>query len=152
MDEFYEDLLGDAAAEGDRRVRTAAADKERPPKDGLAVELDDVALVKAQGHEAAADALAAGEIDDPQGRVMGRIDEVHGSPSFKFIHSGRRIKGRQSPRPIFPTKIIGIKAASVNPRLPAVVSGGERVKSLRFDRVCGFTHNNGVFPGRSRGQ
>jgi hypothetical protein len=78
MDEFDEDLLGYAAAEGDRGVRTAPADEERPPEDGLTVELDDVALVKSQGHEAAADALAADEVDDPQGRVMGRIDEVHG--------------------------------------------------------------------------
>ena len=88
MHEFDEDLLGDDAAEGDRGVRTATADEERTPKDGLAIELDDVALVKTQGHEAAADALAAGEVDDPEGRVMGRMDEVHGLPSFKFNRSG----------------------------------------------------------------
>jgi hypothetical protein len=78
MDEFDEDLLSDTAAEGDRGVRTATADEERPPEDSLTVELDDVALVKTQGHEATADALAADEVDDPQGRVMGRINEVHG--------------------------------------------------------------------------
>jgi hypothetical protein len=33
--------------------------------------------MESQGHEAAADALAADEVDDPQGRAMGRIDEVH---------------------------------------------------------------------------
>ena len=86
MDEFDEDLLGDDAAEGDRRVRTATADEERTPKDSLAIELDDVALVKTQGHEAAPDAFAAGEVDDPQGRVMGSIDEVH-RPDFQFIRS-----------------------------------------------------------------
>jgi hypothetical protein len=120
MDEFDEDLLGDAAAEGDRRVRTATADEERPPEDSLAVELDDIALVETQGHEAAADAFAADEVGDPQGGVMGRIDKVHGSPSFKFIQSGGRIKRFSSSRTIFPTKIIGINAASVNPRLPGV--------------------------------
>jgi hypothetical protein len=118
MDEFDEDLLGDAAAEGDRSVRTATADEERPPEDGLTVELDDVALVKTQGHEAAADTLATDEVDDPQGGVMGCIDEIHRSPSFKFIQSGRRFKRFPSPRPVFPTKIIGIKVASVNPWTP----------------------------------
>jgi hypothetical protein len=113
MDEFDEDLLGDDAAEGDRGVRTATADEERTPKDSLAIELDDVALVKTQGHEAAPDAFAAGEVDDPQGRVMGRIDEVHRSPSFKFIQFSRGIKRFAPCRPIYPTIIIGIKAAGV---------------------------------------
>jgi hypothetical protein len=120
MDEFDEDFLGDASAEGDRGVRTAAADEERAPEDGLAVELDGVALMKAKGHEAAADALAANEVDDPQGGIMGRTDEVHGSPSFKFIQFGRGIK-RFTPRPpVYTTKIIGINAAGVNPRLPGI--------------------------------
>jgi hypothetical protein len=120
MDEFDDDFLGDAAAYGDRGVRTAAADEERTPEDGLAVELDDVALVKSQRHEAAADALAADEIGDPQGRVMGRIDEVHETPAFKFIQYGERIKRFSPLRSKYPTRIIGIRAVGVNPRLPGV--------------------------------
>jgi hypothetical protein len=92
MDEFDEDLLGDAPAERDRGVRTAAADEERAPEDGLAVELDDVAVVKTHGHEPAPDALTASQLDYPQARVMGRVDEVHRSPTFKFIQFGRVIK------------------------------------------------------------
>jgi hypothetical protein len=77
MDGLDEDLLGDAAAERDRRVGPAAADEERPPKDSLAVELDDVPFVEAEGHEAAPDALAAGEIDDPEGRAVRGFEQVH---------------------------------------------------------------------------
>jgi hypothetical protein len=79
MDEFDEDLLGDPAAERYGRVRSAVADKERTPEYGLSVELDDVVFVKSQGHQAASDVFAAGKVDDPQGCVMGCIDEVHGS-------------------------------------------------------------------------
>jgi hypothetical protein len=77
MDGFDEDLLGDAAAEGDRRVGPAAADEQGAPEDGLAVELDDIALVKAEGHQAAPDALAAGEIDDPERGIVRGVEEVH---------------------------------------------------------------------------
>jgi hypothetical protein len=79
MDEFDEDLLGDPAAERYGRVRSAVADKERTSEYGLSVELDDVVFVESQGHQAAPDVFAAGKVDDPQGCVMGCIDEVHGS-------------------------------------------------------------------------
>ena len=78
MDGFDEDLLGDAAAEGDGRVRGAVADEERPPEDGFAVELDDVVLVESHSHKAAPDALATGEVDDPEGRAVGGVEESHG--------------------------------------------------------------------------
>ena len=78
MDGFDADLLGDAAAQGDGRVRPAAADEERPPENGLAVELDDVARVESQGHETAADVLAAGEVDDAQGSSVRGVGQVHG--------------------------------------------------------------------------
>ena len=78
MDGLDEDLVGNAPAEGDGRVRGAVADEERPAKDGLAVELYDVALLESQGHKAAADVLAAGEIDDSQGLSVRGVEQVHG--------------------------------------------------------------------------
>jgi hypothetical protein len=77
MDGLDEDLLGDTPAQGDGRVRAAVADKERPPEDGLSVELDDVVPVEAEGHEAPANALAPGEVNDPQGRTVGGVEQVH---------------------------------------------------------------------------
>jgi len=77
MDGLDEDLLGNAAAEGHGRVRPAVADEQGPVKDGLPVELDDVVLVESQGHQAPADALAAGKIDDPQRLSVRRVDEIH---------------------------------------------------------------------------
>jgi hypothetical protein len=81
MDGFDDDLLGDAPSKGDGRVRGAVADEQGPAEDGLAVELDDIVLVESQGHQPAADALATAKVDDPQGFVMGRVEEVHGRSS-----------------------------------------------------------------------
>jgi hypothetical protein len=81
MDGFDEDLLGDAPSEGDGRVRSAVADEQGPTEDGLAVELDDIILVEAQGHQPAADVFASAQVDDPQGSVMGRVEKVHGLSS-----------------------------------------------------------------------
>ena len=81
MDGFDEDLLGDAPSEGDGRVRSAVADEQGPAEDRLAVELDDILLVKSQGHQPAPDAFASAKVDDPQGPVMGRVQEVHGLSS-----------------------------------------------------------------------
>ncbi len=78
MDGLDEDLLGDAAAQGDGRVRRAVADEERPPQDRLAVELDDIALVETEGHQTAPDAFSAGEVDDPQRRRVRGVQEGHG--------------------------------------------------------------------------
>jgi hypothetical protein len=77
MDGLDKDLLGDAAAEGDRRVGPAAADKQGASENGLAVKLDDIVLVKAEGHQSAPDALAAGEIDDPERGIMRGVEEGH---------------------------------------------------------------------------
>jgi hypothetical protein len=78
MREFHEDLLSDAPAEGDRRVRRAVADEQRPAEDGPPIEFDEVVLVEAHGHEAASDPFAAGQVDDTQGRVVRGFEEVHG--------------------------------------------------------------------------
>jgi len=78
MDEFDVDLLGDTPAEGDRRIRGAVADEERPPEDGPAIELDQIVLVESQGHESASGALPAGQVHDPEGRAVGGVEQVHG--------------------------------------------------------------------------
>jgi hypothetical protein len=77
MDGLDEDFLGHAAAEGDRRVGPAASNEEGPPEDGLAIELDEVAFVEAEGHETPPDALAAGEVDDPEGGVARCVEQGH---------------------------------------------------------------------------
>jgi hypothetical protein len=86
MDGFDADLLGDAAAQGDGRIRAAVADKKRSPEDRPAVELEDVALMESQGHEPAADALATGKIDDPQRPAGTGVKKGHARPAVRLMY------------------------------------------------------------------
>jgi hypothetical protein len=101
MDGLDDDFLGYSTPQGDGRVRRAVADEQRSPEDGLAVELDEVALVEAEGHQAAADPLATGEVGDPQGDSMGRFEQVHEFTSPPVYPITPANQAKSSARPYF---------------------------------------------------
>jgi hypothetical protein len=118
MEEFDEDLLGDASAEGDRRVRGAVPDEERPPENGPAVELDDVVFVEAQGHQAAPDVFPPGKADDTQGGVVGCFKEAHGRafdtvyPIFYRNQENSPVRGNN---PYWNYRIVGLGSKGGRP-------------------------------------
>jgi hypothetical protein len=70
IDLFDEDLLGDAAAQGDFGVRGDVPNENGALKNGLGIEFYDIAFVETHGEEAAADNISPKKIDDPHGFIF----------------------------------------------------------------------------------
>jgi hypothetical protein len=83
MNGFDQDPAGDAVTQGDGRAGPAVPDEERASEDRLAVDPDEVALMKAKGEKAAPHLLAATDLDDPQqpsNRGLRQPDRGHRRP------------------------------------------------------------------------